>query len=91
MLISRQKFSEVFDRKSNLFQVSRKVSPNQNYLSLNILFVGFFENVTKMKIPSEILLPSLLSEINKKWGVKNGFPFALHFFLLISDDLGGVK
>ena len=25
-----------------------------------------------------------------KWGVKSGFTFALQFFMLISDSLGGV-
>ena len=26
-----------------------------------------------------------------KWGVKTGFTFALQFFMLISDSLGGVQ
>ena len=28
--------------------------------------------------------------LNHKWDVKNGFSYVLQFFLLISEDLGGV-
>ena len=29
--------------------------------------------------------------LNHKWGVKTGLAFALQFFMLISDSLGGVS
>jgi hypothetical protein len=33
---------------------------------------------------------NFLHTFTMAWGVKTGFTFALHFFLLISDGLGGV-
>ena len=40
---------------------------------------------------SHNLAPTFSLTLYYKWGVKNGFSFALQFFLLISDYLGGVN
>ena len=40
---------------------------------------------------SQDFLHTFSMVLSHKWDVKNGFPFVLQFFSLISDGLGGVQ